>query len=98
VLLAKATRDEVRRAVKSEKGDGGKKKGIPKVKVAKPDGQKNNGAAKPAQEAKSPAGPPAPGAQSKKIPPDKAASLAPLPVRASSFPRERRASSLLFPR
>ena len=78
LALAKATRDEVRRAVKSKKKikTAAKKKGIPKAKVAKPDGQKDNGAAKPAQEAKSPAGPPAPGAQSKKIPPDKAASLA----------------------
>lgn len=78
LALAKATRDEVRKAGKSKKKvtTAAKKKGEPKVKVAKPNGQKNNVTAKPAQEAKSPAGPPAPGAQSKKIPPDKAASLA----------------------
>lgn len=76
LALAKATRDEVRKARKFKKkiATTAKKKSAPKV--AKPDGQKNDATAKPAQEAKSPAGSSAPGAQPKKIPPDKAASLA----------------------
>ncbi|MBI1865933.1 MAG: transglycosylase SLT domain-containing protein [Nitrospirae bacterium] len=77
LALAKATRDEVRRAGKSKKKvtTAAKKKGGPKV--AKPDGQKDNVTAKATQEAKS-AAPPmdSGGTQSKKNPSDKAASLA----------------------
>lgn len=49
LALAKATRDEVRRAGKSKKKvtTAAKKKGEPKVKVAKPHGRKDNVTAKP---------------------------------------------------
>ncbi len=76
LALAKATRDEVRKARKTKKKvvTAAKKKGGPKV--AKPDGQQDNATAKPTQEAKSATLPmDSGGTQSKKNPADKAASL-----------------------